>query len=134
VAGTATVELALHDDNTARFVVAKLIEATFDGKALLVSDTATPVPPGSGVVRLPMSPTCYTFPQGSRIRLDISCGDYPRFDRRAGSRGGRATLALSSGAKAPSRLIVPQIRSTSTSLQYSTPAGSPHGRQPPSHI
>jgi uncharacterized protein len=117
VAGTATVELALREDNTARFVVAKLIEVTLDGKAMLVSDTATSVRPGAGVVRLPMSPTCYTFPQGSRIRLDISCGDYPRFDRRAGSRSGSATLAFTSGAETPSRLMLPRVRSTSTSFR-----------------
>lgn len=91
LAGAATVELNVSSDAPDTAFTAKLIEVDADGRAVHVRDSiraltyrsdleGPPVPyaPGSTArLRIVLSPIEWTFPAGSRVRLDVSSSNFP---------------------------------------------------------
>lgn len=100
VTGNVTATLFVSTSAPDTDFTAALVDVRKDGTALGVVDgikrlryrvsTELPtfVPPGEVVkVAIDLGPTSYVFEAGSRIRLEVSSSNFPRFDRNPNTRG-----------------------------------------------
>jgi hypothetical protein len=100
VAGEVDVALSVVSDAPDTAFTAKLVEVMSDGRAVNIRDAITslayrngapaplPYTPGSPVdVRIRMWPIEWTVPAGSRLRLDVSSSDFPKFHAHSNRAG-----------------------------------------------
>ncbi len=86
VLGTPSVELVHRTDTGWCDVAVRISEVGADGRSRNVSDGyATRTPADGEMLRLDLDPIAHRFAAGSRIRLSIAGGSYPRFARNPGT-------------------------------------------------
>jgi uncharacterized protein len=118
VVGTPVMELAHGCDNPHHDIFARVSEVDAKGKSHNVTDCFRRItePPGdTGPLRLELDAVAYRFRAGSRIRVLIAGGSFPRFTRNLGTGepviSGRsmkpATHTVHHGAGGQSRLMLP---------------------------
>ncbi|MEU4365572.1 CocE/NonD family hydrolase [Promicromonospora sp. NPDC023987] len=92
VSGTVAAEIYLRSSRSHTDVVARLCDVAPDGRSVNVCDgilrlTARDEPDADGVrtARVELWPTAYRFRRGHRLRLQVSSGAHPRYDRNLGT-------------------------------------------------
>ncbi|MFI8939630.1 CocE/NonD family hydrolase [Streptomyces syringium] len=87
VAGEPVVELAHHSDNPHADFFVRLCEVDARGRSRNVSDAFVRLTPGmtQPTLRLQLDSIAHRFRTGSRIRLLVSGGCHPRYDRNLGT-------------------------------------------------
>ncbi|HKN95811.1 MAG TPA: CocE/NonD family hydrolase C-terminal non-catalytic domain-containing protein, partial [Pseudonocardiaceae bacterium] len=79
IAGQAVVTLALGGRTTARRCVAKLTEVDEHGRSVLFAHGLLDLSgTDDDTVRITLTPSCHTVPEGHRLRLVLSDSDFPR--------------------------------------------------------
>ncbi len=120
VSGPLTVELHVASSAPSTDFTAKLVEIAPDGFARNLGDGIVRAGFEPGVVRavsIDLRNTSNVFPAGSRIRLEVSSSNFPRFDRNpnTGEAPASATRFVPAhqyvhhSAAHPSRLILPVV-------------------------
>jgi putative CocE/NonD family hydrolase len=107
VIGVPVVELAHSSDNPHADLFVRISEVDGKGRSRNVSDCFTRLDPAraDGIVHLELDAIAHQFAAGSRIRLVVAGGSFPRFERNLGTgedpatgtamRSSRRTLDLS---------------------------------------
>lgn len=92
VLGAVTAEIYLRSSRSCTDVFARLCDVSPDGRSTNVCDgivrlTEADEPEADGVrrVQVELWPTAYRFRPGHRVRLQVSSGAHPRFDRNLGT-------------------------------------------------
>jgi uncharacterized protein len=92
VSGTVAAEIYLRSSRSHTDVVARLCDVAPNGRSANVCDgilrlTARDEPGDDGVrtARVELGPTAYRFRRGHRLRLQVSSGAHPRYDRNLGT-------------------------------------------------
>lgn len=87
VMGSPTVDLWVSSDRPSADFFARLCDVEPNGRSLNVTDAIVRVRPPSWPehARITLTPTAYAFRQGHSLRLQISSGAFPRFDRNLGT-------------------------------------------------
>ena len=87
VVGIPVVELAHSSDNPHADLFARISEVDPKGQSRNVSDGFITLIPGSaeGVVRLDLDAVAHRFTAGTRVRLLIAGGSFPRWERNLGT-------------------------------------------------
>ena len=92
VSGTVAAEIYLRSSRSHTDVMARLCDVAPDGRSVNVCDgilrlTAQDEPDAAGVrtARVELWPTAYRFRRGHRLRLQVSSGAHPRYDRNLGT-------------------------------------------------
>lgn len=117
VIGVPVVELAHWSDNPNCDVFVRLCEVDGRGRSTNVSDGFVRLFPDSTepVVHLELDAVAHRFRPGSRIRLQVSGGSHPRFDRNLGTGEPPATSTRMARSQrtvfhgASSRVILPRV-------------------------
>ena len=118
--GTVVVELAHSTDNPHADIFVRLCEVGMNGVSRNITQALLRLKPGDvrssgGPLRLEMAPMAHRFKAGSRIRLQVSGGSHPQYDRNLGTgeppwtstemRKSRHTVAHGTGGQ--SRVLLP---------------------------
>lgn len=115
VQGTPVAEVAHTSDNPHVDLFVRISEVDGKGRSRNVSDGFVRLRPGDGgPVRIELDPIAHRFTAGSRIRLIIAGGSFPRFDRNLGTGENPATgirMAVSHRSidLADSRVVLPVV-------------------------
>jgi putative CocE/NonD family hydrolase len=119
VFGVPVVELAHASDNPHADVFVRICEVNAQDRSVNVSDAFVRLDPAAGepLLRLELDGIAHRFRAGSRIRLQVSGGCHPRFDRNLGTGEDPATSTrmvpsrrtVSHGAGRTSRVVLPVL-------------------------
>lgn len=92
ISGTVSAEIYLRSGRRHTDVMARLCDVAPGGRSVNVCDgilrlTASHEPDADGVrtARVELWPTAYRFRRGHRLRVQVSSGAHPRFDRNLGT-------------------------------------------------
>ncbi|MFD2025851.1 CocE/NonD family hydrolase [Promicromonospora aerolata] len=120
VHGTVAAEIHLRSSLSHTDVLARLCDVAPNGRSVNVCDgilrlTAQDEPDADGVraVRIDLWPTAYRFRRGHRLRLQVSGGAHPRYDRNLGTGDQLGTEAVAvdqeilHDAARPSAVLLP---------------------------
>jgi uncharacterized protein len=114
VVGAPYVELSHRSDNPHADLFVRISEVDAEGRSHNVTDGFLRLDPadGSDDVRVGLDPTAHRFAEGSRVRLLVAGGCFPRFERNLGSGGDpaldTATVPSHRTIRMPgSRLVLP---------------------------
>ncbi|HEX2299516.1 MAG TPA: CocE/NonD family hydrolase, partial [Pseudonocardiaceae bacterium] len=116
VQGTPVAEVAHSSDNPHVDLFVRISEVDAKGRSRNISDGFVRLGPGDdGPLRIEMDPIAHRFSAGSRVRLLIAGGSFPRFDRNLGTgedpaTGTRTAVSHRSIDLAGSRVVLPVVR------------------------
>jgi putative CocE/NonD family hydrolase len=93
VIGTPTIELVHTSDSPTADLFVRVSQADSRGRSRNVTDGFRRLDPSSssGTIAIELDATAHTFPAGSRVRLLIAGGSFPRWERNLGTADDPAT-------------------------------------------